>query len=120
MRVWRYAQFSDRYHRRFGDTFGVRIGALPVGILASDRDAIRRLFTGDPLVKRHGNDLLGPFLGEQSVLVLEPAEHLPRRKTLLPPFHGDRVQAYARLMEQQLARSGTCGRIASYAQPRLH
>jgi cytochrome P450 len=100
MRVWRYAQFSDRYHARLGETFSVRIGALPVGVLTSDRDAIRRLFTGDPLVKRHGNDVLAPFLGEQSVLVLEPGEHLARRKMLLPPFHGERVQSYARLMQR--------------------
>lgn len=61
---------------------------------------IRRLFTGDPLVKRHGNDVLRPILGDESLLVLEPAEHLERRKLLLPPFHGERVQAYARLMER--------------------
>jgi cytochrome P450 family 135 len=100
MRLWRYPQFSDRYHARFGDTFSVRLGGLPVAILTKDPDAIRRLFTGDPLVKRHGNDLLRPFLGEESVLVLEPAEHLRRRKMLLPPFHGERVQGYARLMER--------------------
>ncbi len=100
MRIWRYAQFSDRYHARFGDTFSVRIGALPVGVLTKDREAVARLFTGEPLQKRHGNDVLTPFLGDQSVLVLEPAEHLARRKMLLPPFHGERVQAYAQLMER--------------------
>ncbi len=100
MRVWRYGEFSDRYHARFGDTFSVRIGALPVGVMTRDRDAIRRLFTGDPLIKRHGNDVLTPFLGDQSVLVLEPSEHLARRKMLLPPFHGERVNSYARLMER--------------------
>jgi cytochrome P450 len=105
MRVWRYAQFSDHYHGRFGDTFSVRIGALPVGVLTRDRDAIRHLFTGDPLGKRHGNDVLTPFLGEQSVLVLEPAEHLGRRKMLLPPFHGERVQSYARLMERLVSEA---------------
>jgi cytochrome P450 len=100
MRLWRYPQFSDRYHARFGDSFSVRVGALPVAVLTKDRDAIRRLFTGDPLMKRHGNDVLGPFLGEESVLLLEPAAHLRRRKMLLPPFHGERVQSYARLMER--------------------
>jgi hypothetical protein len=44
MRVWRYPQFSDRNHARFGDTFSVRVGALPVSVLTKDRDAIRRLF----------------------------------------------------------------------------
>lgn len=100
LRIWGYAQFSDRGHARYGDTFTVRVGGLPPGVLTTDRDAIRRLFTGDPLAKRHANDLLVPILGEQSLLVLEPGEHLARRRMLLPPFHGERVQSYARLMEQ--------------------
>jgi cytochrome P450 family 135 len=97
--TWRFAQFSDGGHARYGDTFTVRVGGLATGVLTTDRDAIRRLFTGDPLVKRHGNDLLRTFVGEQSLLMLEPAEHLARRKMLLPPFHGERVRSYARLME---------------------
>jgi cytochrome P450 len=103
LRVWRYAEFSDRGHARYGDTFTVRIGGLPTGVLTKDRDAIRRLFTGDPLTKRHGNDLLRMFVGGQSLLVLEPGEHLARRKMLLPPFHGERVRSYARLMERLAA-----------------
>jgi cytochrome P450 len=100
MRLWRYAEFSDRCHARFGDTFTVRVGGMPPHVLTKDRDAIRRLYTGDPLAKRHANDLLRPFVGDQSVLVLEPGEHLARRRILLPPFHGERVQSYARLMER--------------------
>jgi cytochrome P450 len=103
LRLWFYRELSDRGHARYGDTFTVRVGGSPPGVLTKDRDAIRRLFTGDPLVKRHGNDLLRTFVGEQSVLMLEPAEHLARRKMLLPPFHGERVQAYARLMERLVA-----------------
>src|ERR1700680_4923197 len=103
LRVWRFAEFSDRGHARYGDTFTVRIGGLPTGVLTKDRDAIRRLFTGDPLTKRHGNDLLRRFVGGQSLLVLEPGEHLARRKLLLPPFHGERVRSYARLMERLAA-----------------
>jgi cytochrome P450 family 135 len=100
LRIWRYAEFSDRGHARYGDTFTVRLGGLPASVLTRDRDAIRRLYTGDPMAKRHANDLLRPIVGEQSLLVLEPAEHLARRKLLLPPFHGERVQSYARLMER--------------------
>ncbi len=100
MRMWWYAELSERGHARYGDTFTVRVGGLPPLVLTKDRDAIRRMFTGDPLTKRHANDLLRPFVGGQSLLVLEPAEHLARRKMLLPPFHGERVQSYARLMER--------------------
>jgi cytochrome P450 len=102
--TWRYAAFSDGCHARYGDTFTVRLGGLPVSLVTKDREAIRRLFTGEPLVKRHANDILRPIVGEHSVLVLEPAEHLARRKMLLPPFHGKRVQSYALLVER-LARA---------------
>src|SRR5271154_289168 len=95
MRSWRYAEFSERSHARYGDTFTVRIPGLGALVLTRDRDAIRRLYTGDPLAKRHANDPLRPFVGDQSLLVLEPAEHLARRKMLLPLFHGERVQSYA-------------------------
>jgi cytochrome P450 len=105
LRIWRFAEFSDRGHARYGDTFTVRLGGLPPGVLTSDREAIRRLFTGDPLVKRHGNDALRLMAGDQSVLVLEPTEHLTRRKLVSPPFHGERVQSYARLMEDLAAEA---------------
>jgi len=96
----RYPQFTSAAHRRFGPTFTVRPGTMRPVVLTTDRDAIRRLLTGDPLAKRHGNDVVRPLIGERSVLLLEPAEHLARRKLLLPPFHGDRVRVYAELMQR--------------------
>ena len=103
LRLWRYAEFSDRCHARYGDTFTVRIGGLPTGVLTKDRDALRRLFTGDPLVKHHSNDLLRAFVGDQSLLLLEPEQHLARRRLVSPPFHGERVRSYALLMERLVA-----------------
>lgn len=102
-RLWRFPEYSDRCHERYGDTFTARIGTAPTAVVTRDREVIRRLYTGDPLGKRHGNDLLGMFLGSQSLLLLEPPEHLRRRKMLLPPFHGERVQGYARLMQRLAA-----------------
>jgi cytochrome P450 family 135 len=102
-RIWRYAEFSDRGYARYGDSFTVRMGGRPTAVMTRDREVIRRLFTGDPLVKRHGNDLLRVIVGEQSLMVLEPPEHLARRKMLLPPFHGERIQSYTRLMERLVA-----------------
>jgi cytochrome P450 len=103
LRVWRFAELSDRGHARYGDSFTVRVGTSPPAVLTRDREVIKRLYTGDPLGKRHGNDLLSTFLGMQSMLMLEPREHLVRRKMLLPPFHGERVQSYARLMQRLTA-----------------
>ena len=71
------------------------MAGFPPIVVTADREAIKTLFTGDPLTKRHGNDLLRPFLGDRSVIVLEPAEHLARRRLELPSFHGEAVRAYA-------------------------
>ena len=73
---------------------------MPPLVLTSDRDAIRQLLTGDPLTKHHGNDAVRPLVGEGSVMLLEPADHLERRRLLLPSFHGDRVRVYAELMQR--------------------
>jgi cytochrome P450 family 135 len=96
----RYPEFTRAARARYGPTFTVRPGTCPATVVTTDRDAIRRLLTGAPLDKRHGNDVLKPLIGERSILLLEPAEHLERRKLLLPPFHGERVRAYAQLMRR--------------------
>jgi cytochrome P450 len=93
-----YREFVADARERYGPTFTARVGGMPAAVVTVDRDAIKRLFTGDPLAKRHGNDLLRTVLGDRSLLLLEPSEHLERRKLLLPPFHGERVRAYADLM----------------------
>ena len=81
--------------RRYGPTWTTRLPGRPPVVVTRDRDAIRRLFTGDPLTKRHGNDILRPILGDNSLPLLEPAGHLARRRLELPPFHGEAVDAYS-------------------------
>jgi cytochrome P450 len=98
--AYRYREFTQWAHRRYGPSFTARIGGLPTSVVTTDRDAIRRLLTGNPSTKRHANDLLREALGDRSLLLLEPDEHLQRRKLLTPPFHGERVREYAQLMER--------------------
>ncbi len=100
----RYPQFTTAGHARYGSTFTVRPGTMRPAVLTSDRDAIRGLLTGDPLARGHGNDAVRPLIGDRSVLLLEPADHLARRKLLLPPFHGRRVEAYAEVMQRAIDR----------------
>jgi cytochrome P450 family 135 len=96
----RYREFTEWAHRRYGSSFSAKVGGLPRSVVTKDREVIRRVMTGDPRTKRHANDLLREGLGDRSLLLLEPAEHLVRRKLLSPPFHGERVRGYARLMER--------------------
>src|SRR3981081_2065597 len=44
--------------------------------------------------------MLGPIVGERSVLLLDEHEHLRHRRLMLPPFHGRSLQAYADSMQE--------------------
>ncbi|MGZ4331017.1 MAG: cytochrome P450 [Solirubrobacteraceae bacterium] len=101
--VWyTFAQpsFFAASRARYGPTWTMRLPNFPPLVVTRDRDAIRRLFTGDPLIRRHGNDLFKSAFGERSVMLLEPAEHLERRRTELPPFHGHAVRSYTDRIRQ--------------------
>ena len=101
--VWyTFAQpsFFAAARARYGLTWTMRLPNFPPLVVTRDRDAIRRLFTGDPLVRRHGNDLFKSAFGERSVMLLEPAEHLNRRRMELPPFHGQAVRSYTERIRQ--------------------
>lgn len=96
--TWRFHAFTARQHARHGASWTLSLPGLPESVITADRELIRHLLTGDPLVRRHANDILERVLGSGSVMLLEPAPHLQRRKALLPPFHGDRVRGYGELM----------------------
>jgi cytochrome P450 len=87
--------FFESGHRAFGDVFTVRVMRETWVILAHP-DAVRELFAYGPdeLDSGAANMALRPLLGTRSVLLLDGAEHLRRRKIVLPPFHGQRMHAY--------------------------
>ena len=89
-----------RLRARYGDAIHVRIANEGSWILLSDPDAIKQVFTGDPDALHAGeaNVILRPLLGPRSVLLLDEAPHMTQRKLLLPAFHGERMQAYGRLI----------------------
>jgi cytochrome P450 family 135 len=92
------AFFSQRYYgqrARYGRTWSARLPGHPRYVITSDREIVRRLFTGDPLTKRSAAEPLEPIVGSRSLLLLEPAEHLARRKLELNSFRGERVMLYA-------------------------
>ena len=66
-----------------------------------DPTLVRQVFQGSPTQLHAGeaNALLGPIVGTRSVLLLDEAEHLRHRRLMLPPFHGERMRAYAEVIE---------------------
>ena len=94
--AFRPIAFLESCRRRFGDAFSVRfLGFQSPMVLLSDPDAIKALYTsGESGLPPGRSFALAPVMGSRSVLLLEGAEHLSRRKLMLPPFHGERMRAY--------------------------
>ena len=92
-------------HREFGDVFTLRVMAETWVILAHP-DAVRELYRYGPeeLDSGAANMALRPLIGTRSVLLLDGAEHLRRRKVVLPPFHGERMRAYEELIREATRR----------------
>jgi cytochrome P450 len=93
--------YLDDCQRRYGDYFTLRLPNRTT-VLSSDPAAVKTVFTADPehLLAGRSNAILQPLLGDRSVLLLDGREHLRQRRLLLPPFHGERMQAYARTMRE--------------------
>jgi cytochrome P450 len=92
----------ERCRRRYGDVFTLRAWPFEsLLVVVCDPSVIKSIFTGDPETLRagEGNDVLEPVAGPESVLLLDGAQHLHRRKLMLPSFHGERISAYGDLMK---------------------
>jgi cytochrome P450 len=93
-------QFLEECGRRFGNAFTLRLAAAPPLVCFSHPDAVRDVLTADPDLLRAGEThaSIAPLLGDRSLLLLDGGRHVRDRRLMLPPFHADRVHAYARTM----------------------
>ena len=97
--------FLEDCRRRFGDSFSVRfLGFERPMVLISDPEAIKALYRE----REHGlppgrNIVLEPIVGPKSLLIQGGAEHLSRRRLMLPPFHGERMRSYEATMDEIVA-----------------
>jgi cytochrome P450 len=93
----RQIEFVFGARRRHGEVFRMR-GIVSGGpVMTSHPDHVRSLFTAKPeqapsLTKESP---LRPIVGPNSVLTAVGPRHLRQRKLLLPPFHGEAIEAYA-------------------------
>jgi cytochrome P450 len=106
--IWsRRAQWMlEQCRARFGPMFTLRIAYEGTWVMVTDPEHVKQVFTGDPRVYHagEGNQILKPVLGENSLLTLDEQPHMSQRRLLLPPFHGERMQAYGEKMAEIAAR----------------
>lgn len=100
--AFRPLPFMEECRRQYGDSFSVKfLGFERPMVLISDPAAIKALY----MERSHGlppgrNIILEPIVGPRSLLIQEGAEHLSRRRLMLPPFHGERMRAYEAVVEE--------------------
>jgi cytochrome P450 len=93
-------RFMNAVRRRYGDVVWLSTAFDAGFVMVFDPELVRQVFQAPPEQLRAGeaNAVLGPLLGDRSVLLLDGAEHLRHRRLLLPPFHGRRLAVYEQLM----------------------
>jgi cytochrome P450 len=96
-------QFVPWIGRRYGDVLTLRVPprSRPL-VLVRRPEHVREVFAGDPAVFHAGvaNALLGPVMGEHSLLLQDGAEHQRARRLLMPAFHGRALRGYADLVAE--------------------
>jgi cytochrome P450 len=99
-------QFVPAMHRRYGDVFTLRLmpDRQPLVLFVRPEHA-REIFAGDPEVFHagKGNAILGPVMGDHSLLLLDGGDHKRARKLLMPAFNGAALRRYESVVTQ-LAR----------------
>jgi len=100
-------QFMESCRRRHGETFTVRFtGFERPMVLFSDPGAVRALYSEREQLLPPGRALtLQPMVGPDSLLLIEGAAHLERRRMMLPPFHGEQMRAFQTTM-REIAETG--------------
>jgi cytochrome P450 len=104
LRLMRFRHsFVPRMRQRYGDVFAVRL--VPEGrplVLFDRASATKEIFAGDPEVFHagKGNAVLGPIMGEHSLLLVDGAQHKRARKLLMPAFRPSAMQGYRSVVEQ--------------------
>ena len=88
--------------RKYGDVFSIKI--LPEGrwmVFFHKPEHVREIFAGDPEVFHagKGNAILGPVMGEHSLLLVDSSQHKRARKLLMPAFNGHALRGYESMIE---------------------
>ncbi|HYJ67952.1 MAG TPA: cytochrome P450 [Nocardioidaceae bacterium] len=96
-------RFIPWLHRRYGDAFTVRMApASRTLVLLRRPEDIKAVFGGDPheFYAGLGNGILGPVMGEHSLLLTDGDEHARARKLLMPAFNGAALRGYQGLVRE--------------------
>lgn len=99
----------------YGDIYTSRFAGFPPQVVVSNPQAIQEIFTADPKLfeSGEGNKILQSLTGDYSLLLHDGDYHQRQRRLLTPPFHGERMRAYGKLIcdiTEQVMNQQTIGK----------
>jgi cytochrome P450 len=102
----RQIEFVFRARRELGEVFLMHGATEDAVALTSHPDHVRSLFTAKPeqAPSLTGESPLRPIVGPDSVLTAVGPRHMRQRKLLLPPFHGEAIEAYTQMISAATER----------------
>ena len=97
-------KYMDLALKQAPDMFIADVAGADAYVYVNHPEAMRQIVTSDRqnfFASGKYNQLLKPLVGANSLLLIEGDRHKKRRKLLLPPFHGERMQVYGQLICEQ-------------------
>ncbi len=94
--------YMEKAAQQYPDMFTAEIvGFGDTLVVVNNPQAIQEILTNDRkkfVAVGEENKILQPLIGDDSVMMLEGSRHKRRRQILMPPFHGERLQAYGEII----------------------
>jgi cytochrome P450 len=100
--------YLERNQNQLGETFNAHLGVNLDGfVFVSHPDHVRTILSAPARCFDAGraNGILGPLVGDNSLLLLDGAVHKQQRQLLMPSFHGDRMVTYGEIITQLTRRA---------------
>ncbi|OBG12620.1 cytochrome P450 [Mycolicibacterium celeriflavum] len=89
---------------RYGPVFAINVPFFGRSVVVADPALLRQVYLAstDDLINVQPN--LSRIFGPGSVFALDGVEHRKRRKLLAPPFHGQSIKNYEKIIEEETLR----------------
>jgi cytochrome P450 len=86
--------------QQYGDTFALGRDTSTPLVYFSNPKAIQQILTTDSEMFEigGGNSVLKFLVGENSLILLDGTKHQRQRRLLMPPFHGERMRTYGKVI----------------------
>lgn len=90
--------------KRYGQVFTINVPFFGRSVVVADPTLLRQVYAAstDELMNVQPN--LSRIFGPGSVFALDGVEHRKRRKLLAPPFHGQSIKNYEKVIEEETRR----------------